>query len=187
MYLYLHAYVHYITISCKYAACIYMLEKQMAFQSSRLRMWTEEPGSLQSIEWQRVRRDWSDLAHMKIYRIYIRVGIYLHTHHASRCVCVSWNKREVPIRSWRAWVTSSYFFLSCYRPSHLLIHCHHTVILVFLWQTYSIGYFFLNNNYNMPQIQLPTSKFTLCYCSFLVSFRRSESAFWKSHFLSFVK
>ena len=38
MYLYLHAYVHYITISCKYAACIYMLEKKMALQSSRLRI-----------------------------------------------------------------------------------------------------------------------------------------------------
>ena len=26
--------------------------------------WTEEPGGLQSIEWQRVRQDWSDLAHV---------------------------------------------------------------------------------------------------------------------------
>ena len=26
--------------------------------------WTEEPGGLQSIEWQRVRHDWSDLAHV---------------------------------------------------------------------------------------------------------------------------
>ena len=26
--------------------------------------WTEEPGELQSIGWQRVRHDWSDLAHV---------------------------------------------------------------------------------------------------------------------------
>ena len=26
--------------------------------------WTEEPGGLQSIGWQRVRQDWRDLAHM---------------------------------------------------------------------------------------------------------------------------
>ena len=89
-------------------------------------LWTEEPGSLQSIEWQRVRHDWSDLAHMKLYHVYLCVGFYLYTHHASWCVCVSWNKREVPIRGWRAWVTSSYLFLSRYRPSSPLMHCHHT-------------------------------------------------------------
>ena len=42
------------------------LEEGMAVQCSILAWripWTEEPGGLQSIVWQRVRQDWSDLAH----------------------------------------------------------------------------------------------------------------------------
>ena len=41
-----------------------LLEEGMATHSSVLAWripWTEEPGGLQSIEWQRVRHDWSDL------------------------------------------------------------------------------------------------------------------------------
>ena len=43
------------------------LEKEMATHSSILVWripWTEEPGRLQSIGYQRVRQDWSDLAHI---------------------------------------------------------------------------------------------------------------------------
>ena len=42
------------------------LEKEIAAHSSILAWeipWTEEPGGLQSIVLQRVRQDWSDLAH----------------------------------------------------------------------------------------------------------------------------
>ena len=43
------------------------LEEGMAAHSSVLAWripWTEEPGGLQSISWQRVGHDWSHLAHM---------------------------------------------------------------------------------------------------------------------------
>ena len=42
------------------------LEEEVAIHSSILAWripWTEEPGGLQSMGLQRVRRDWSDLAH----------------------------------------------------------------------------------------------------------------------------
>ena len=45
------------------------LEKGMATHSSVLAWripWTEEPGRLQSMGWQRVGHDWNDLAHSTI-------------------------------------------------------------------------------------------------------------------------
>ena len=56
--------------------------------------WTEEPGRLQSMGSQRVRRDWTTHTHMHVYiYIYIYIYIYTHTHiyvsvHIYLCVCV---------------------------------------------------------------------------------------------------
>ena len=50
------------------------LEKGMATHSSILAwkiLWTEEPGGLQSIGLQRVRYDWSDLAHMPLPEVFL--------------------------------------------------------------------------------------------------------------------
>ena len=51
----------------------YTLEEGMATLSSILawrNLWTEEPGGLQSMGSQRVRHDWSDLAHMHISEVF---------------------------------------------------------------------------------------------------------------------
>ena len=54
------------------------LEEGMATHSSVLAWripWTEEPGGLQSMELQRVRRDWSNLARMHVFSFLL--GLYL--------------------------------------------------------------------------------------------------------------
>ena len=51
----------------------YTLEEGMTTLSSILswrNLWTEEPGGLQSMGSQRVRHDWSDLAHMHISEVF---------------------------------------------------------------------------------------------------------------------
>ena len=55
------------------------LGEEMATHSSILAWeipWTEKPGELQSIESQRVRHDWSDLAHTHVYTISIYLLLF---------------------------------------------------------------------------------------------------------------
>ena len=62
------------------------LEEGMATHSNILAWripWTEEPGELQSIELQKVRQDWSNLAHMHHYSYNLkkcRKSIYNSQH-----------------------------------------------------------------------------------------------------------
>ena len=66
------------------------LEEVMAIHSSVLAWripWTEESGRLQSIGSQRVRHDWSDLAHTYDIYIYIYMCVYIYIY-ISVCVCV---------------------------------------------------------------------------------------------------
>ena len=50
--------------------------------------WTEEPGRLQSMGSQRVRRDWTTHTHMHVYiYIYTHIHIYMYQF-ISICVCV---------------------------------------------------------------------------------------------------
>ena len=58
------------------------LEKGMATHSSILAWripWTEEPGGLQSMGLQRIRHDWSNLAHTKHVNIYVNRISVLYT------------------------------------------------------------------------------------------------------------
>ena len=54
------------------------LEKEMATHSSTLALkipWTEEPGKLQSVGWQRVGHDWATSLHIRMH-IYILLKIF---------------------------------------------------------------------------------------------------------------
>ena len=108
------------------------LEEGMATHSSILVwriQWTEEPGGLQSIRWQRVRHDWSDLAHTHVkiqtkYHLFsdafpIRDSctiiphlqpFYCISHILSQLLAVSstklWTLWEQELHHIRLWITS---------------------------------------------------------------------------------
>ena len=101
-YIHSHIYTHTYVCVYIYICVIYMyvytwvqslgwedpLEEGMATHS-RI-PWTEEPGRLQSIESQRVRHDWSDLAWMHLY-VSVCVSVWyvytcIHTHTCTHVV-----------------------------------------------------------------------------------------------------
>ena len=97
------------------------LEKEMATHSSTLAWkipWMEEPGRLQSMEWQRVGHDWATSLHFNYFQKTIDI------HNLKRIV----HFKQVPLENVEVWFTSVSGWnwtnlLQPHRPQHARLPC----------------------------------------------------------------
>ena len=94
----------------QFLGCVDLLEKEMATHSSILVWkipWTEEPGRLQSVGWQRVRHDWSNLAHTCIH---LSMGMKVKVAQSCLTLCHPMDYKSMELSRpeyWSGWPLSS--------------------------------------------------------------------------------
>ena len=132
------------------------LEKEMATHSSILAWktsWIEEPGRLQSIESQRVRHDWSDLASMHVW--------------CTLTFCVLFFQFYFILFYWSI-VDLQYHVVAGVQHSHSILHTHtHTYTYVYTHTHILFQILFLIGYYKILSMALCYSVGLFCYLFYI--------------------